>query len=190
MAPPTFFLTRDARILDLIRKGDEEALVMLFHDTRVTVTDFVLRNNGSADDAEDILQEALVILWERVRSGRFEHAAKLSTFVFGVARNLWLRVLAGRKREPLRAPDDDPVDPDDSVEESFLREEQAELIRRGLDKIEETCRRLLLLFYWEERSMEEIAGIMGFANSATAKSKKYQCKKHLEMILRSFEAER
>ena len=189
MAAPTFFLTRDARILDLIRKGDEEALIMLFHDTRVTVTDFVLRNNGSSDDAEDILQEALVILWERVRSGKFEHAAKLSTFVFGVARNLWLRVLAGRKREPLRAPDHDPVDPDDSVEESFIRGEQAELIRRALDMIDASCRKLLILFYWDERSMEEIAGIMGFANSATAKSKKYQCKKHLEVILKSFEAE-
>ncbi len=189
MAPPTFFLTRDARILDLIRRGDEEGLVMLFNDTRATVTDFVLRNNGSSDDAGDILQEALVILWERVRNGKFEHAAKLSTFVFGVARNLWLRVLAGRKREPLRSPDHDPADTGDSAEETLIRDEQAELIRRALDVIDATCRRLLLLFYWEERSMEEIAAMMGFANSATAKSKKYQCKKHLEVILKSFEAD-
>ncbi|MEX2117190.1 MAG: RNA polymerase sigma factor [Bacteroidota bacterium] len=189
MAPPTFFLTRDARILDLIRRGDEEALVMLFHDTRATVTDLVLRNNGSLDDAEDILQEALVILWKRVRSNKFEHAAKLSTFVFGVARNLWLRVLAGRKREPLMPVDYDPADTGDSFEESLLRDEEAELVRRALDTIDVSCRKLLLLFYWEERSMEEIAGIMGFANSATAKSKKYQCKKHLEVILKSFEAD-
>lgn len=190
MAPPPFFLNRDARILDLIRNGDEEALVMLFHDSRVIVTDFVIRNNGSTEDAEDVLQEALVILWERVRSGRFEHASKLTTFVFGVARNLWLRILAGRKREPLRAPENDPVDPDDSLEESYLREEEAELIRKAMDKIDATCRRLLVLFYWEDRSMEEIARIMGFANSATAKSKKYQCKKYLEGILKSFEADR
>jgi RNA polymerase sigma factor (sigma-70 family) len=187
MAAPTFFLTRDARILDLIRRGDEEALVMLFHDTRVAVTDYVLRNNGSSDDAEDILQEALVILWERVRGGKFEHAAKLSTFVFGVARNLWLRVLAGRKREPLRAPDHDPADMNDSVEETIIRDEQAELIRRALEAIGAPCRQLLLLFYWDERSMEEIAQIMGFANQDTAKSKKYQCKKQLEVILKSFE---
>jgi DNA-directed RNA polymerase specialized sigma24 family protein len=40
------------------------------------VTAFVLRNSGTQDDAEDMLQEALVILWERVRSGRFEYYGK------------------------------------------------------------------------------------------------------------------
>ncbi|MGB6649412.1 MAG: sigma-70 family RNA polymerase sigma factor, partial [Bacteroidota bacterium] len=47
----------------------------------------------------------------------------------------------------------------------------------------EPCRTLLLLFYWEERSMGEIAVELGFANADTAKSKKYQCKKALEKLL-------
>jgi len=57
-------------------------------------------------------------------------------------------------------------------------------VRDALDRLGEPCRTLLILFYWEEASMEEIASRLGFANAETAKSKKYQCKKALEQILR------
>ncbi len=77
MKPSLLFLNHDARILDLIRRGDEEALVMLYESNRRPVTAFVTRNTGTYDDAEDILQEALMVLWERVRAVRFEHTAKL-----------------------------------------------------------------------------------------------------------------
>lgn len=170
----------------MIRRGDERALVMLFRDTRRPVLSYILAHHGSPDDAEDVLQDALIILWERVRTGRFEHRARLSTFVLGVVRNLWLRVLAERRREPLLAPEEDPPAPDEGAAESMVRNEQTELVQKAMARLDETCRQLLLLYYWEEKSMEEIARIMEFANAATAKSKKYQCKKALERYVRSF----
>jgi RNA polymerase sigma factor (sigma-70 family) len=120
MAAPIFFFDRDARILDMIRKGKEEALVILFKETNGLVRDFMRKNNGSTDDADDALQDALIILWERVRGGRFEHSAKLSTFLFSVVRNRWLRVLAARKREPALDPGTDPASEDDSPEDVIV----------------------------------------------------------------------
>ena len=72
------FLTQDARVLDLLRRGDEEALVTLYRSCRRQVVSMVLGNSGTPDDADDVLQEAIVVLWERVRAGRFEYAGKLS----------------------------------------------------------------------------------------------------------------
>ena len=183
MSPSFLFLNRDAKILDLIRKGDEQGLVMLFEDARPMVVSYVTRNNGSADDGEEMLQDALVILWERVRRGTFQYEAKLSTFIFGVVRNLWLRRLARARRESPGLDDLDPPDEGASALDGMIEAEEADLVRKAMGRIGEQCRKILLMFYWEERSMEEIAGELGFANTDTAKSKKYQCKKSLEKEL-------
>jgi len=61
--------------------------------------------------------------------------------------------------------------------------EEADAVRRALSLLSERCRTLLIAFYWEEQSMEEIAQRFGFANAATAKAKKYQCKNSLRDIL-------
>ncbi|MBI2619724.1 MAG: sigma-70 family RNA polymerase sigma factor [Ignavibacteriales bacterium] len=185
MTPSLLFLNRDAKILHLMRKGDEEALVMLYRDTRAMVASYITRNSGSPDDTEDMLQEALVILWERVRSGKFEHTAKLSTFVFATVRNLWSRRLARMRRETALQETADPPANDPLLLDNLIEKEQHELLRQAMTRIGELCRQLLLLFYWEERPMEEIASRLGFANADTAKSKKYQCKKNLERILKS-----
>ena len=188
MSAPLFFLNSDARILEQIRKGDEEALVALYEANRVMITAFVTRNKGSHDDAEDMLQEAVVILWERVRSERFEHHAKLSTFLYATVKNIWSRRLARRRREiPLELDPEDTQSDDGSALDGLIESEQAKSIAEALDKIGEQCKKLLLLFYWEELSMDEIAGKLGFVNADTVKSKKYQCKKALEKVLRESE---
>lgn len=178
------FLSTDARILDMLRRGDEEALVMLYRSNRKPVTSFVLRNNGTQDDAEDMLQEALVVLWERVRSGRFEYAAKLDTFVFATVKNIWMRRLNRKRREvadPVTA--DEASDDTASALDEMIAGEESRIVREALDRLGEPCRKLLLLFYWEELPMLEIAAQLGFANAETAKSKKYQCKKALQALL-------
>ncbi len=184
MKTPLLFMDDDARILDGIRTGDETALVKLYRTNRKSITVFLLRNNGTADDAEDMLQEALVILWERVRAGRHEYGARLSTFLFATVRNLWLRRLARKRREsPAAHPEDDVADGSLSTLDQMIDEERTEAVRSALEALGEPCRTLLLLFYWEELSMEDIAGRLGFANADTAKSKKYQCKKTLKDLL-------
>jgi RNA polymerase sigma factor (sigma-70 family) len=184
MARPLLFLNDDARLLDGIRSGDEEALVTLYRRAEPQVRALVMRNSGTLQDGQEILQEALVILWERVRAGRYEHAARCETFLFATARNLWLRRLARRRREVPDLPDGDTVaaaDPDPL--ESMIEDEQTRMIGNALMRLGEPCRTLLLLFYWEEVPMEEIARRLGFANAATAKSKKYQCKKTLQALM-------
>lgn len=185
MSPSLFFLNTDARILDLIRKGDEEALVMLYEANRKMVASYVLRNNGTPDDVEDMLQEAVIVLWERIRTGNFEYTAKLSTFLYSTVKNMWLRKLARKRREvPLEDDPEQTADQEQSLLDSLIESEQARMVKEALEKIGEQCKRLLMLYYWEELSMEGIAAQMGFANADTVKSKKYQCKKALEKILK------
>jgi RNA polymerase sigma factor (sigma-70 family) len=177
------FVSSDARILDQMRKGDEKALVTLYEQNRRPITAYVLRNSGTRDEAEDVLQECLVILWERVKAGKFAYSAQLSTFLFSIAKNLWHRSLARKRRESPEMTSTEPAGEDLSALDLMIEHESRARVGEALRAIGETCRQLLMLYYWEEASMEEIARRMNFANAATAKSKKYQCKKALERIL-------
>ena len=180
------FLNAESRILEQIRTGDEEGLAALYRSNQRAISSFVTRNHGTSDDADDILQEALVILWERVRTDRYEHRARLGTFVFATARNLWLRRLARQRRET-REPEllEEYSDGDPSPLDLLVESEESSGIRKALDRLGEPCRALLVLFYWEELPLDEIAGRLGFANADTVKSKKYQCKKTLQQILKN-----
>jgi len=188
MARSALFLTEDARLLDGIRRGDEETLVLLYRLCDGPVRRYVAANNGTQDDADDMLQEALVILWERVRDGRFEYTARLSTFVVGTVRNLWLRRLARARREfPSHGTVEMAADPGNSPLDTMIDGERARAVHDALQKIGEPCRTILLLFYWEQSTMDEIASRLGFANAETAKARKYQCKKSLQQILNAYE---
>jgi RNA polymerase sigma factor (sigma-70 family) len=183
MAPSPLFASDDARILDRIRKGDEGALADLYRENRKPVRALVTRNSGSEDDADDMLQEALVTLWDRVATGRFRYSARLGTFIYATAQNMWLRRLARARREIPGIATDPPAD-DASPLDLMIEDEESEIIRSALERLGEPCRKLLLLFYWEEESMESIAAQMGMANADTVKSRKYQCKKSLEALIR------
>jgi RNA polymerase sigma factor (sigma-70 family) len=185
MSPSLQFFDRESKILHLIRNGDEKGLVMVFEDTRSMAVSYVKRNSGNEADAEEVLQEAVVILWEKVRGGSFEAQSKLSTFLMGVIKNLWARRLARRKRETPLPDEFDPPATEESPLDGLIREEQIEMMREAMSRITELCRNILLMFYWEEKSMEEIASNLGLANAETAKSKKYQCRKSLETHLRT-----
>jgi len=175
---------RNQEIIDRIRNGEMETLHELYRTGRNTIRAFVTRNSGSSDEADDILQEALVILWQRIRACRFEPLAQPGTFLFATARNLWLRQLARRKREKPLGPDDHEKQ-DDAVSslDALILTEETGTLQQAMARLSEQCRSILLAFYWEELSMEQIAQRFGFANPETAKSKKYQCKRLLRELL-------
>ncbi len=186
MAAPLFFLNADSKILDQIRTGDDEGLVKLYEMNRRPIRVYILRNSGTEDDAEDLLQEALIVLWERVRSDRFQHQARLSTFIYATVKNMWRRRLARLRREaPAEIEEDTGRIEAASALDILVESEEALAVHQALDKLGDPCKTLLTLFYWEEQSMEAIAAKLNFANAETAKSKKYQCKKALQKLLKN-----
>jgi RNA polymerase sigma factor (sigma-70 family) len=94
--------------------------------------------------------------------------------------------LARRRRElPAAEETLDMAAGDATPLEEMEENERVMAVQKAMEQIGNPCRDLLLLFYWEEQSMEEIAVKLGFANADTVKSKKYQCKKSLEHLLRN-----
>jgi RNA polymerase sigma factor (sigma-70 family) len=183
MASPLLYFDKDARLLDRLRNGDEEVLVEFYDENRAVITAYILRNSGSQADADDMLQEAVVILWERVRCGRYEHTAKTSTFLYAIVKNLWSRRLARKRRELSGETDpDDTADPAESPLEALMETEQAGQVQQALSRIGEPCRSLLSCsigkkFYGGDRNSWA-------SPMLTQRRRRSTCKKALERALK------
>lgn len=167
--------------LERLQTGDQDALVELYNANFAMVRNYVVKNNGVVEDAEDLLQDALVVLWQNVRKPGFELTSKISTYVMAVCKNLWLKQLSRSGRmmgEELIKPQMH------SENHSEGREMDLKKIHDALDELGETCRNILVMFYFDGYDMDTIAKSLNFNNSDTAKAKKYQCFKKLEEIVK------
>lgn len=174
----------DQRVIERIRLGDESALLQVYRNNIAMVRKFILDNSGRNEDAEDMLQDALVVLWENVTHGDFDLTSKISTYVYSVVRNKWLREISKRKIGKVSNVDDYVIAEEriDALK-SLVHREEYRIILKCIGDLGTTCRKVLTMFYLEEKGMEEIAREMKFANTDVAKAKKWQCKKELERLV-------
>jgi DNA-directed RNA polymerase specialized sigma24 family protein len=98
-----------SKVLNSSAPTDNEVVFGILNDSenilkRVYVAYFpmvlqlIINNNGTADDAKDIYQEAIIVLYNKVKSGKFELSSKLKTFLYSVCR----MAQKAKPNEPLR----------------------------------------------------------------------------------------
>lgn len=178
----------DEAIVSGIRSGAaarDRALRCLFLDRRLKgfIFGFVQKQGGNAQDAEDIFQDAIIILERQVREGSYRGAGSLGGYIQGIARKLWLRRRSKNNRvQELQPGQEDGME--QSPEAQFIAEERQRVIDEVLDKIGQRCKQILTL-YKLKHSMEEIAEAMGFAGKDVAKNEAYQCRKRFRNFVNS-----
>ena len=73
--------TLNDEIIDRLQKGDREVLIDLYKEHEDMIKKFVRENNGKDEDAEDLLQDALVVLWQNSLKPHFKLEYKPSTYI-------------------------------------------------------------------------------------------------------------
>ena len=130
------------------------------------------------------LPEYWIILWQNINAGNFELSARVSTYLFAVVKNKWMAESRRLKKFDHNMYHIEQKADNSNALNDLIIDEEKNIVTEALDQLESPCKELLLLFYFEERRMAEIAKILNFANSDVAKAKKYQCKKALEALLK------
>jgi len=181
MREPSRPFLSDDQLLAGLASGSETVLTQLYRQYYPMVLHLVLSNSGSEDDAKDIYQEALVVVYEKLTAGTLELHCQLKTYLYSVSRRLWLKQLARRNRDgnswtglelvDTEAEDAVLIDGNDQDE----RDRQFSLMAESLDRLGEPCRTLLEDFYIRHLSMLEIADKFGYTNTDNAKTQKYKC---------------
>jgi len=161
-----------------ICKGDEKALEFLYKKYYRMMTKLVISNSGTEEEARDVYQDALIVFWQKARSGNLVLTSKMSTFIYSICQNLWRKELDRKKRLSNEEKDSSVVLDTDTAE-------REKIIAKCIDQLGETCKKVLMYYYFEEMSMQDIADKLGFANTDTAKTKKYKCKKKLDELVKA-----
>jgi RNA polymerase sigma factor (sigma-70 family) len=168
----------EKEIFDRIRRGDEKALEFLYKKYYRMMTKLVITNSGTEEEARDVYQDALIVFWQKATSGNLVMTSKISTYIYSICQNLWRKELERKKRLSNE-------EKDAAVSMDTETSERNKIIARCIDQLGETCKKVLMYYYFEEMSMQEIADKLGFANTDTAKTKKYKCKQKLDELVKS-----
>lgn len=169
---------KENEIFDKICKGDEKALELLYQKYYRMMTKMVISNSGTEQEAKDIYQDALVVFWQKAVSGNLVLTSKISTYIYSICQNLWRKELERKKRLSSEEKDSIELPQHD-------KEERAKLINLCISQMGDTCKKVLMYYYFDGLSMQDIADKLGFANTNTAKTKKYKCKQKLDELVRT-----
>ncbi|MBD2752859.1 RNA polymerase sigma factor [Spirosoma validum] len=178
----------DEELLTGLADGSDDALTQLYRRYFPMVLHFVTTNSGNEDDAKDIYQEALIVLYEKVRSGSLELHCQLKTYLYSISRRLWLKQLTQRSRFMVRDVETPASDElameqlNDDLADHEERDRQFTLMADSLDRLGEPCRTLLEDFYIQHLSMQDITEKFGYTNADNAKTQKYKCLMRLKRL--------
>jgi len=163
-------------LLEGLRRNEKQSIERLYELNYPVIQSFILNNNGSADDARDVFQEAILVLYEKVSSGKFELQSKILTYIYSVSRRIWLKKLQQMQRFGHLVEDDtEHHGVEEDLEEQKRKEDAYHHMEKALSKLGEPCKSLIEAFYIQKKHMPEIADMFGYTNADNAKNQKYKC---------------
>ena len=165
----------DHTLLENLKNGDNASFELLYKFYFPSIAAYINQNCGSTEDAEDIFQEAIIALFQKVQQTDLVLTASLKTYVFAIAKNLWLKKLRDQKRMPAGSP---ATEDDQSETFSFeLHPEPSgeEKITSWLSRITHNCQRILKALFFYREPMASLMQKMGWKNKHTAANQQYKC---------------
>jgi len=177
----------EQKLLEGLALNDRKAIETIYRQHYNMVQSLILSNSGYPDDAKDVFQEAMIVLYEKVRSGSFELNCQLKTYLYSVCRRLWLKRLNQLQKT---FPEVDSLEETIPVEEELELHEKRNLdfliMERSMKNLGEPCRSLLEAYYLQKKNMTEIAGDFGYTNADNAKNQKYKCLMRLKKLFNQY----
>ncbi|ELR70932.1 RNA polymerase sigma-70 factor, ECF subfamily, putative [Fulvivirga imtechensis AK7] len=175
--------------LQQVRQGDDHFLRQLYETNRTRfIKWFQQHHRITENEAIDLYQKTFTIFYFNVKDGKITTLkSNISTYLFGIGKNL-VRELFRQQKQQVQL--DDVSEIETASYEFLTLEEEAHqqgLVKKILDKLEEPCKSILLMYYFKNFSMESIATNLGYKNEGVAKKKKCLCLKKIREELLEYQ---
>ena len=172
----------ETHILEGIANGDDRVLKAFYQRNLGIIQQYVLKNSRQPADVEDVFQDALVFLYQKLQEDTLEISCSVHTYFYAVCKNMWRNRL--RRKHKIVASDslletEDVLTP--TILDSLQEEEREHLFYTYFFKLGTKCRELLTMVF-EGKSMREISQLTSFSEGY-ARKKKFDCKKTLLELL-------
>lgn len=179
-------LHTDTALLEGLAAGNSNAVAEIYRLYRPMLMKWMISRGGTEGDADDVFQEALVVMYEKAASPEFCLTCKLSTYLFAISKRIWYRKLELASGTISLSDSDDEENMHGAYEDDLLhhleKEQQFENLWAAMDKLGSPCSELLKAFYVDNKSMQEIAAGFNYTNAENAKNQKYKCLSRLKKI--------
>lgn len=161
-------------LIDL--KGENNnAFGQLYKEYFGMVNRFVTNNSGRSDDAEDIFQDTMMVLLEKLRQDDFQLTASIKTYIMAIAKNLWLKRIRNSNKE---------IEFTEKLDNKFFEEINLAIeeektyfdkLQNLMHKITSHCRGLIHDMFFKEKSVEEIQKEYGYSTKHNVQNQKHKC---------------
>src|SRR5580698_8179040 len=164
-----------------------DAILSLYRQYSDIVSSFIISYGASEQDADDVFQETVIAFIDIVQKGKFRMEASIKTFLVSVARNVWRNEQKKRMRTDFREQRFESGRPqsEDGINDWINESEKKRQLRDLVFQLGEPCRKLLMLFYYENLSMKEILNYLPYENEQVVRNKKYKCLQQLTEIMKN-----
>lgn len=168
-------------LLNGILRNDTIVLQYIYKNFYSKINFFIKKNSGDDDDANDIFQEAIIIMYRKLKANELVLECSFETYLYSVCRFLWLKQLEKRKVEKEKIKDNHEYNDDiydDNLEKIADLNERYRLYQKHFVNLGKDCQKVLQL-YFDKVPLKNIAQIMGFKSEKYAKKRKFKCKEYL-----------
>lgn len=172
----------DNPLLSRLKSDDNTAFGVLYEHCFPAIAAYIINNCGKTEDAEDIFQEALIVLRDKIRQPGFLLTATIKTYLFSIARNLWLKRLRDNKLLPVA--DISTYHWETTSFSTTLHPEKSkdEKVQSWISRITGHCQRILRAIFFYREPMEVLMKKMGWKNKHTAANQQYKCIQQVKKI--------
>ncbi len=176
-------MTED-ELLFKLKRNDNTAFRTVYKECLPMVVKHIRQNNGNTEDAEDLFQEALIVLIRKLQEPGFELSSKLSSYLFSIVKNNWLYKLRGKRTwveggEVIEGIADDSPD---EILQKQEKETRLDLLADAMKELKEDCKRILLDFYYYKKALIEIAQELNYTEKFI-RVKKSRCMESYSKIV-------
>ncbi|NQX39141.1 sigma-70 family RNA polymerase sigma factor [Pedobacter steynii] len=173
----------DREVVLGILNDSEDALNKLYTGYFPMILQFILNNNGDEDDAKDVYQEGIIVLYNKIKGGNFELSSKLKTYIYSVCRRIWLKKLSQQSKKTSNISDfEDVMAVEVDLEQHEEKDKQFDKMQDALLHLGEPCKTIIQDFYINNLSMQDICEKFGYTNTDNAKTQKYKCLQRLKKL--------
>lgn len=171
----------DQQLIDALRlpKERRKAIKVLYKEFPKIKTN-ICSSGGTKEEAEEIFNDALILLIEKVEAKDFQLTSKLTTFFYGINRFLWMNALRKKQKTQHLEWKDTIIVTAEEIGYEDEKEDKLQLIEQALEFVTSKCKELFQRFYYKKEKMAAIAKTMGYSSVNSAKTQKYKCMEHLE----------
>ena len=166
-------------ILEGLKTHDNEVLNFIYRKYFPEIRFFVIKNSGTDEDAQDVFQEAIIIIYKKLRDGVLDLTCSFKTYLYSVCRIVWLKQLEKRKLKKDGFSDNQVfVDLHEGIDEMAEEQERFKLYQKHFQTLHIDCQTILKLFL-QKVPLKEISKRMNIKSEKYLKKRKYQCKEIL-----------